>query len=177
VSLGDLPDNNKLTVWIHKSKFMVKAFGTGYFVAEIGEQLAWLGAALRSSLYELGVAYCMPFPGDILIDIAPHPVSRAPSGPGILCKEWSSELLVKKDACLNKVLQVMRLGAYLEYIARHGRSAAPDGRSRLAVPPHSNCLGSGHVNLSKQRQKQSCCSRRALSSSPKIRNTMVARRR
>ena len=81
MSLGDLPDNTKLTAWIHKSKFMVEAFGTGDSVAEIGEQLAWLGAALRSSPYELGVAYCTPFVSDIHVSNAPHPVSGIRLGP------------------------------------------------------------------------------------------------
>lgn len=73
VSLGDLPDNTKLTAWIYESKFMVETFGVGDSVAEIGEQLAWLGAALRSSLYEHGVAYCTPSISDIYIYDAPHP--------------------------------------------------------------------------------------------------------
>jgi hypothetical protein len=84
VSLGDLPDKTTLTAWIHESKFMVEAFGRGDSVAEIGEQLAWLGAALRSSPYELGVAYCTPFISDI--DNAPHPVSGTTSWTDILCK-------------------------------------------------------------------------------------------
>lgn len=63
---------------------MVEAFGTGHSVAEIGEQLAWLGAALRSSPYELGVAYSMPFISDIRIDNTPHQVSKTVSRPDIL---------------------------------------------------------------------------------------------
>ena len=86
MSLGDLPDGTKLVGWIHDSKFMVEAFGTGVSVAEIGEQLAWLGAALRSSPYELGVASCTPFISNIHVDNAPHPVSGTPNVPGILCK-------------------------------------------------------------------------------------------
>jgi hypothetical protein len=86
VSLGDLPYNTKLTAWIQESKFMVEAFGTGDSVAEIGEQLAWLGAALRSSPCELGVAYCTPFISDIHVDNAPHPVSGTPSWANIFCK-------------------------------------------------------------------------------------------
>jgi nucleoside phosphorylase len=58
--LGDLPDKTKLTAWIHKSAVMVEAFGTAGSVAEIGEQLGWIGAALRSSKYDLGVGYCRP---------------------------------------------------------------------------------------------------------------------
>ncbi|KAH8688668.1 hypothetical protein GQ44DRAFT_696068 [Phaeosphaeriaceae sp. PMI808] len=50
----------KLTAWIQESRFMVEAFGTASSVAEVGEQLAWLGAALRSSPFESGVTYCTP---------------------------------------------------------------------------------------------------------------------
>ncbi|RYO92854.1 hypothetical protein DL763_004579 [Monosporascus cannonballus] len=40
----DLPDNTNLIAWVHGSKFVVEVFGTKDSVAEIGEQLAWLGA-------------------------------------------------------------------------------------------------------------------------------------
>ena len=86
MSLDDLPDKTKLTAWLHESKFIVEVFGTGYSVAEIGEQLAWLGAALRSSTYELGVAHCTPFVSDIHVDNAPHPESGTPSWPDIFCE-------------------------------------------------------------------------------------------
>ncbi|KAE8359467.1 hypothetical protein BDV27DRAFT_168539 [Aspergillus caelatus] len=46
---------------------------TGDSVAEVGEQLAWLGAALRSSPYEYGVACCMPVIG-------------RPPWPDLICK-------------------------------------------------------------------------------------------
>lgn len=39
---------------------MLEAYGTRESVAEIGQQLAWLGAALRSSPYEVGVGFCTP---------------------------------------------------------------------------------------------------------------------
>lgn len=66
---------------------MVEAFGTGHSVAEIGEQLAWLGAALRSSSHELGVAYSsIPFISDIRIDNAPHKISGTVSRADILVK-------------------------------------------------------------------------------------------
>jgi hypothetical protein len=38
----------------------VEACGTADFIAELGEQLAWLGSALRSSHFDNGVAYCTP---------------------------------------------------------------------------------------------------------------------
>jgi nucleoside phosphorylase len=82
ISQGDLPDNTKLTAWIHESKFMVEAFGTGYSVAEVGEMFAWLGAALRSSPYNLGVACCTP---SINVNSTLDNVSRTLSSHRIFC--------------------------------------------------------------------------------------------
>lgn len=65
---------------------MIEAIGTGDSVAEIGEQLAWLGAALRSSSYELGVAYCTPFIIDIHVDNILHLVPGMLSESHMLCK-------------------------------------------------------------------------------------------
>jgi hypothetical protein len=84
ISIGDLPDSTKLTAWIHEADFMVEVFGTGDSVAEIGEQFAWLGAALRSSPYEVGVAYCTPFLR-ILVENAPHTVPGTSLPPDTLC--------------------------------------------------------------------------------------------
>jgi hypothetical protein len=81
-----LPDNTELTAWIHDSKFMVEVFGTRYSVAEIGEQFAWLSAALHSSSHKLGVACYTPSIGEILVDSTLHPVSRTPSRHQIFCK-------------------------------------------------------------------------------------------
>lgn len=81
-----LPDDTKLTAWIQESKYLVEVIGIGDSIAEIGEQLAWLGAALRSSPEELGVAYYTPFISDISVDTAPHQVSGTSSYPGLFCK-------------------------------------------------------------------------------------------
>ncbi|KAF7555660.1 hypothetical protein G7Z17_g1968 [Cylindrodendrum hubeiense] len=63
-SSQDLPDNTKLATRILGSKLIAKACGTVYSLAEIGEQFAWLGAALRSPSppppYELAVVCCQP---------------------------------------------------------------------------------------------------------------------
>ncbi|OAP62831.1 hypothetical protein AYL99_02058 [Fonsecaea erecta] len=60
-SSGKLPDQTRLTAEIHGSELVVEAVGTANSVAEVAEQLAWLGAALRSSPYEDGVAGCAPY--------------------------------------------------------------------------------------------------------------------
>ena len=72
-----------LTTWIHKSKFMVEVFGTGYSVAEAGELFAWLSATLRSSPYKLGIAYCSPSIDEIS---AFDKVSKTLSNHRIFCK-------------------------------------------------------------------------------------------
>jgi hypothetical protein len=84
--LGDSHNETKLTGWTDRSKFIVEALGTGESVAEIGEQLAWLGAALRSSPYEVGVAYCMPYISDVYVNNGLQPKSRLLPGTDVLFK-------------------------------------------------------------------------------------------
>lgn len=64
----DLPDNTKLTARMHNSKLIAEASGTAYSLAEIGEQLAWLGASLRLSPNKTGVVYCRPEISPIVTD-------------------------------------------------------------------------------------------------------------
>jgi hypothetical protein len=59
-SLGDLLDGTKVKAWISGPSFMVEAIGTAYSVAEVGEQFAWIGSALRTSPYSSKVAYSVP---------------------------------------------------------------------------------------------------------------------
>jgi hypothetical protein len=63
--LDALPDHTELTAWIHDSRFYIHVTGTSESAAEIGEQVAWLGASLRSSPYTSGIAYCSPYISDI----------------------------------------------------------------------------------------------------------------
>ncbi|KAI0104675.1 hypothetical protein GGR51DRAFT_572596 [Nemania sp. FL0031] len=56
----DLPDNTTLVARIHGSKLIAEASGAAYSLAEIGEQLAWLGAALRCPPEKVAVVYCKP---------------------------------------------------------------------------------------------------------------------
>jgi hypothetical protein len=71
---------------MYKSKLMVEASGTRCSIAETGEQLAWLCAALRTSPREHGVIICTPFISDIHNDNTSLPEPEFPSCPGILCK-------------------------------------------------------------------------------------------
>ncbi|CZR60699.1 uncharacterized protein PAC_10595 [Phialocephala subalpina] len=56
----NLPDGTEIDAWFKGSLFIVRATGTGDSLAEIAQQFAWLGAALRSSPFESGVAICSP---------------------------------------------------------------------------------------------------------------------
>jgi hypothetical protein len=65
-SLATLPDGTEISARISGNevsgrKFIVTAIGTADSIAEVGQQFAWLGAALRSSPFESGVALCSPF--------------------------------------------------------------------------------------------------------------------
>ncbi|KAJ5157090.1 uncharacterized protein N7482_008190 [Penicillium canariense] len=64
--LGEFPDGTKIVVWFQSSehsknrKVEVEVMGSAYTIAEIGEQLSWLGSALRSSSCPDHTAYCQP---------------------------------------------------------------------------------------------------------------------
>ncbi|KAL6233112.1 hypothetical protein BDW75DRAFT_252188 [Aspergillus navahoensis] len=62
-AIGTLKDGTSLVAWFQsteKSTIVVEVVGSAYSVAEIGEQLSWLGSALRSSPYFDQVTYCHP---------------------------------------------------------------------------------------------------------------------
>lgn len=63
--LGRLPDQTFLSAWVHRSVLNVMVVGTADSIAEIGEQIAWLSASLRSSPFDSGVCVCRPFICDI----------------------------------------------------------------------------------------------------------------
>ena len=59
-SFNSVVDDLEITAFLHGARTIVEACGTTDFIAELGEQLAWLGSALRSSDFDNGVAYCTP---------------------------------------------------------------------------------------------------------------------
>lgn len=59
--LGTLPDDTHIGAWIHEKRFFVEVTGINESIAEIGEQLAWLASALRSSLHRSKLSYCRPY--------------------------------------------------------------------------------------------------------------------
>ncbi|KAM0254595.1 hypothetical protein ACHAQJ_006631 [Trichoderma viride] len=56
-----LPDNTMITAWIDKPQFSIEALGCETSVVEIGEQIAWISAALRASTAENKFSYCKPY--------------------------------------------------------------------------------------------------------------------
>ncbi|KAF2187664.1 hypothetical protein K469DRAFT_104019 [Zopfia rhizophila CBS 207.26] len=60
-------DDTTLSAYLNDSKLRLQVVGTLDSVAEIGEIVAWLGAALRPSPEEQGVVYCSPFINDVSI--------------------------------------------------------------------------------------------------------------
>ncbi|KAI9662604.1 MAG: hypothetical protein M1821_008771 [Bathelium mastoideum] len=59
--VANLPDGTELNARIEERKFIITTIGTGDSLAEIGQQFAWLGAALRSSPFKTGVAISSAF--------------------------------------------------------------------------------------------------------------------
>lgn len=53
-------DPSRLTAWRTSSAIYVEVSGSRSSIEEVGEQLAWLGGALRSSPFA-GVASCLPY--------------------------------------------------------------------------------------------------------------------
>ncbi|KAI6330624.1 hypothetical protein MCOR07_005526 [Pyricularia oryzae] len=80
-----LIDGTQLRACIDNCQFLVEATGTTASVSEIGEQLAWLGAALRSSPIPAGVAYCRPV-AVVVRETATHGQHSGPSEPSRLIK-------------------------------------------------------------------------------------------
>ncbi|KAI1774056.1 hypothetical protein F4818DRAFT_91341 [Hypoxylon cercidicola] len=56
-----IPSKLELESWIDGTSVVVSAVGIPDFVGEIGEQLAWLGAAFRPSPVDGGIALCTPY--------------------------------------------------------------------------------------------------------------------
>jgi hypothetical protein len=85
MSLGTLPDNTKLAVWVNKSEFFVEVTGIEDSIAQIGEQLAWLGSALRSSPHDSRISYCTPFISNASVKNTLILTPQAPSITRISC--------------------------------------------------------------------------------------------
>ncbi|KAB8217056.1 purine and uridine phosphorylase [Aspergillus novoparasiticus] len=80
-----LPDNTQLAAWVDEKDLLVEVTGIGESIAEIGEQLAWLGAALRPSSHDSRISYCTPFISSASVENTSGPTSQAPPITRISC--------------------------------------------------------------------------------------------
>jgi hypothetical protein len=69
INLGELKNGTIVQAGLTETAIHLDAIGTLDAVAEIGEQLAWLGAAVRSSPEGWGLSYCTPFIRDLRIGL------------------------------------------------------------------------------------------------------------
>ncbi|KIL83643.1 hypothetical protein FAVG1_13126 [Fusarium avenaceum] len=86
--LCELPDGTTITALINGSVLAVEVSGVAISIAEAGEQLAWIGAALRTSTRQTGIVYCTPMITNILQnDVTPsHQFGRKKSSADITCE-------------------------------------------------------------------------------------------
>ncbi|TGJ77569.1 hypothetical protein E0Z10_g10702 [Xylaria hypoxylon] len=84
ISKVELLDGTYMESRIDGSRFVITAVGTGDSIAEVGQQSAWLGAALRSSNFEDGVASCTPTVFSEPIMVSGYPIlTRQERGLGL----------------------------------------------------------------------------------------------
>ncbi|KAJ5100618.1 purine and uridine phosphorylase [Penicillium angulare] len=74
-----LPDNTKLTAWTHEGTFRVEVTGIEDSITEIGEQLAWIGSAIRLSPHDSKISYCTPFVSSASVEDTPNLPAESPS--------------------------------------------------------------------------------------------------
>ncbi|KAL5357315.1 purine and uridine phosphorylase [Aspergillus floccosus] len=80
-----LSDNAKLAAWVEDENFIVEVTGIEDSIAQIGEQLAWLGSALRSSPHGFKISYCTPFISSASIESTSSATLHAPNITKISC--------------------------------------------------------------------------------------------
>jgi hypothetical protein len=78
--LGTLPDGTNLEAQLVAGNFAVVAEGRSNSIAQVGQQLAWLGGALRSSRVEFEVATCAPL---ARLSLSPYPSHLAAAAPSV----------------------------------------------------------------------------------------------
>ncbi|CAG9983193.1 unnamed protein product [Clonostachys byssicola] len=81
-----LSDGTTLRVYVRNSKLLAESYGVAATIAEIGEQLAWLGAAMKTPPEQSGVFYCTPTISMLQKDLHWSQSQAKPRSPGISCK-------------------------------------------------------------------------------------------
>lgn len=107
-----LPDGMTLKAISNFPHLGIEAVGTVHFVAEIGEQLAWLGAAFRSSPYTFGISYCTPS----IIEMTTGPVLeislRNSASP---CQTHWPTMALQKERAGNLCFKIPLLSQAIQY--------------------------------------------------------------
>lgn len=89
-----LPDSTELAAWMDDSECVVEATGTDEAIAEISEQLAWIGSALRFPEHGHQIVHCWP---NIHIEKMPRRSLAATSIPKLSCRiDFTIEKLAKQ---------------------------------------------------------------------------------
>ena len=90
-----------MTVQAHLTNNAVclNAVGTLDAVAEVGEQLAWLGAAVRSSPDGWGLAYCSPFIRDLGVRMHVNGQTVATCSIGFTMEKHQKEEITTSNGC------------------------------------------------------------------------------
>ncbi|CAG9990680.1 unnamed protein product [Clonostachys byssicola] len=98
-----LADGTKLSAWISNSRFIAEAYGVSDSVAETGEQLAWLGAALTTSTRQNKLVYCTPIISKIVQNNTPSPqVGFQSSSIDLTCRiEFTTEEVPQAPGTIN----------------------------------------------------------------------------
>lgn len=71
LSQFEVPDGTEITACIGTQKFVFEVRGVLVSIAEMGELISWLGAALRTSPRDNGLIYCVPNMRRIASNTAP----------------------------------------------------------------------------------------------------------
>ncbi|EUC39412.1 hypothetical protein COCCADRAFT_152 [Bipolaris zeicola 26-R-13] len=74
IATTSLLDGTQFQARIEDAKLIVNVVGSSESLAEAGQQLAWLGAALQSPPIETGIALCVPFIRECYLMHDPPPV-------------------------------------------------------------------------------------------------------
>lgn len=82
IGLESISDDTTLIAGLDDDGLLLQAIGTLDSVAEIGEIIGWLGAALRSSPENHGVMYCSPFISNLTIHDQSADTTMVTSGIG-----------------------------------------------------------------------------------------------
>jgi hypothetical protein len=143
----NLPDGTNLIAWHRGSQFGLKAIGIAESIAEIGEQLAWLASALRSSPYETGLAVVNPLVSNIWTDSSNEMIGELAST--FLCKiSFNLDLIDDYSELSNGKcwLQLFRNPVIVKGYPIL-RRPAPKMGLKISLDTMASLVGTRHINI------------------------------